>query len=287
VQSKGHSKVSEEEKRKIATLVLAFVGHGAIQGALDMKLYHGPTVLTFAVTTTPLPARKAILAATKDPEEEEEADGSFVMVSMTEATDPADDFVWLEKGDCGEVVSPDDALVGSPTSVMCTAGWGEERLACSSSTRDVIVQVQLNIGAVATDIRSAPATDQQETNEEPATGTTENLESAKNTNCQQSERAVSTNSLLEHYASMGSIEAIGHAIVDGVKESGQGRKYLLQTVIRGLHPDKQKGDIGDKIIAERVAKIANTIKGHFTDNNLWDRPNDWTSHIKYLSRDQL
>jgi len=93
--------------------------------------------------------------------------------------------------------------------------------------------------------------------------------------------------LLQLYAQMSSLEAIAIAIVDACKESGQGRRYLLQTIIRGLHPDRQNGGVGNKIIAERVAKIANTIKNHFTEKNLWGKPDQWRSHIKFLSRDQF
>lgn len=93
--------------------------------------------------------------------------------------------------------------------------------------------------------------------------------------------------LLQRYAQMSSLEAIANAIVDATQASGQGRKFFIQKIIRGLHPDKQTGNVGNKIIAERVAKIANTIKNYFTDKDLWGRPAEWRSHIKYLSRDQL
>jgi hypothetical protein len=286
VQNKPFEKVSEEERTKIATLVLAFVGNGAIQGSYDMHLYHGPTVLSFSVTTS-VPACKMIQAAGQENADEDD-DGGFVMIPM-EALDHDDGFVMIEKGDF-DALGPaaEDSVAGSPTSVVSC--WdGHEDLASPSTS--IVVQVALNIGDIGvcktSDANSLPPSEGGDENTTHSEGSSSDVDASPPAASAVSTDKANGKTLLQQYASMNSIEAIAYEIIAGVKESGLGRKYLLQTVIRGLHPDKQKGDIGNKIIAERVAKIANTIKGHFTENNLWDRPDDWKSHIKFLSRDQL
>lgn len=296
---------SEEEKQKIVKIVLSFVGPQApLRGPWDMCMYHNSRMqcaINIAATSL-LPIRAAIKSA-EDAEQQDEApqddDEGFVMLAEEDYNMTDESFVWLEEKDYTETSdpAPGDMVLGSPAGVTeFERSWQDMKH--EGMNDGIVVQLTLKIGeenapagqdklvgaAAEADKGSEEAEEQEK---ESASAPTESSSASTSSSVSKSAPTNEKGDLLQHYASMSSIEAVAHAIVDGVKESGQGRKFLLHTIIRGLHPDKQKGHVGNKIIAERVAKIANTIKTHFTEKELWGRPDEWKGHIKFLSRDQL
>ena len=91
---------------------------------------------------------------------------------------------------------------------------------------------------------------------------------------------------LQRYGSLSTPEAIANAMLNDVEARGEGegeaRKYFMRTIIFACHPDRNRGNMAQKALAERVSKIANKINEYFTTSDLWDRPEEWKEHLNHL-----
>ena len=92
-----------------------------------------------------------------------------------------------------------------------------------------------------------------------------------------------SSSMLDIYAAHKDVKSLATAILNDVQQSGQGRKYLVRTVIPACHPHKLKdATIAEKATAKTVTQVANKLLDYFTEHELWHRPGDWARHVDHL-----
>ena len=89
--------------------------------------------------------------------------------------------------------------------------------------------------------------------------------------------------ILKTYAAHKNVKSLATTILNDVEVSGEGRKYLVRTIIPACHPHKLKdANIGEKATAKTVTQIANTLLNYFSDRKLWHRPDEWDRHVDHL-----
>ena len=101
-------------------------------------------------------------------------------------------------------------------------------------------------------------------------------------------QAIGLNPRMRRYAALASRKATAMAILQDTRAAVQAdgsmsaRKYILRKVIPDCHPDRHRDNIGHHAVAEVVTKVANKIVSYFTEEDLWQRPDEWEKHIDYL-----
>ena len=91
--------------------------------------------------------------------------------------------------------------------------------------------------------------------------------------------------MLHTYAAHRDVKSLATAILNDVQQIGEGRRYLLRTVIPACHPhklDRSNATMAEKATAKMVTQVANKILDDFSEHSLWHRPGEWSGQVDHL-----